>query len=49
MIPFVGWMLILAMILVVASWIHPPAEKCHSFATFVVIIAVAAMAYGLKT
>ena len=48
MIPFVGLMLVLAMILVVASWIHPPAEKCHTAATFVVILAVAAMAYGLK-
>lgn len=49
MIPFVGLMLVLALVLVVASWAFPPAEKAHSAATFVLIVAVAAMLYGFKT
>jgi hypothetical protein len=48
MIPFIGLMLALALILVVISWAFPPAEKAHSAATFVLIVAVVALAYGGK-
>jgi hypothetical protein len=46
MLSFVGLLLAIALLLVVASWVFPPADKCASAAVFVLIVAVAMISFG---